>query len=122
VNRDQALAAAQSTRVSDRMEAASALAEMADAEVEPVLVKLLDDENLAVIGSVADALLQRAEPVGIRLFCIGFERANDQVGDHLTDSLRAVERNPRVVAVLKEAAREGQAGAVEALNWLRVRF
>jgi HEAT repeat protein len=64
MNRDQALAVARSPHWSERAAAASVLAEAADRELGPILVKLLDDENLAVIEAAADALLKRADFVG----------------------------------------------------------
>jgi hypothetical protein len=78
----------------------------------------LDPADTAVVQAAAEALLARRDDTGVRLFCTAYSLADDELGDHLNDSLLAVQWQPENVRLLRDAAKSGTPGASTALRWL----
>ena len=123
MNRQEAKSAALSPDWDQRAEAASILGATAADDVADLILRLLwDDEDLAVVDGAAEALLNRADEAGVRFFCIAYAEADDQLGDHLNDSLLRVRQDSRLLALFRRDAAMGQPGAIEALNWLHIEY
>jgi HEAT repeat protein len=106
---------------SERASAAASLAKTIDDETAPVLLRLLlDADDTAVVQAAAKALLARSDDSGVRLFCTAYAQADDELGDHLNDSLLAVSQQPENLRLMREAAQTGMQGAGKALRWLRL--
>jgi hypothetical protein len=106
---------------SARAAAARILAESIDNETRPVLLRLLlDHADTAVVQAAAEALLARCDDLGINVFCTAYAQADDDLGDHLNDSLLTIRRQPENLSLMREAARSGMPGARRALLWLRI--
>jgi hypothetical protein len=121
VDRAEALLASTSEDWSERAAAARVLAEALDDETRPALLRLLSDhENTAVVQVAAESLLARRDGLGIDLFCVAYAQADDELGDHLNDSLLAVPQQPENLSLMREAAQRGVPGAIQALQWLRL--
>jgi len=121
VDRAEALVASTSEDWSDRAAAAKVLALSIDEETKPVLLQLLlNQEDTAVVQAAAEALLARCDDSGINLFCIAYAKADDELGDHLNDSLLAVPQQPENIRLIRDAAQKGMPGAIRALLWLRL--
>jgi hypothetical protein len=119
VTREEALRAALSPLWSDRAVAATELTAQLDEEVEPIVQRLLADEDTGVIEAAAAGLLARRDLHGVRLFCSTHVEADEHVGDHLNDVLRdAVRATPAIIGLLRTATERGQPGAGEVLSWL----
>jgi hypothetical protein len=80
----------------------------------------MDADNTAVVQTAARALLARSDDSGVRLFCIAYAQADDELGDHLNNSLLAVSEQPDNLRLMREAAQNGMPGARKALRWLRL--
>jgi HEAT repeat protein len=121
VDRTEALVASTSEDWSERAAAARVLAEALDDETKPALLRLLSDhDNTAVVQAAAESLLARRDSLGIDLFCVAYAQADDELGDHLNDSLLAVPQQPENLSLMREAAQRGMRGAIQALQWLRL--
>jgi hypothetical protein len=121
VDRAEALAASTSEDWSERAAAAKVLAESIDDETKPVLLRLLlDHDDTAVVQATAEALLARCDDLGINLFCVAYAQADDELGDHLNDSLLAAPQQPDNLSLIRDAAQRGTPGAMRALQWLRL--
>jgi HEAT repeat protein len=119
VDRAEALVASTSEDSSRRAASATVLAETINDETEPVVLRLLlDPADTAVVQAAAEALLARRDDTGVRLFCTAYSLADDELGDHLNDSLLAVQWQPENVRLLRDAAKSGTPGASTALRWL----
>lgn len=121
MNYEEANKAAHSPEWSRRAEAAAVLATRAGDDDEPMILRLLaDEEDTAVTVAAAEALLDRIDAVGVRLLCIAYSEAGDETIDHINDTLRRVKTSPELKALFRGAAREGQTGAAEVLSWLHI--
>jgi len=121
VDRAEALVASTSEDWSERAAGARVLAESIDQETKPVLFRLLlDHDNTAIVKAAAEAVLARRDDLGINLFCVAYAEADDEVSDHLNDSLLAVPQPPDNLSLMRDPAQRGTPGAIQAPQWLRL--
>lgn len=119
MDRATALAASRSSTWQHRADAAEVLATMGDAEADAAVIRLLNDDDLAVVRRAAACLLALPTATALACFTSVYAVADDQAGDSMNDELRvAVAMDQRVRPALGLLADAGDSGARSALAWL----
>lgn len=123
---EDVLTSARSDDVDERTDAAVTLVLwIGDERADAALLNALEDpDDTAPVFAAAEALLECATPVALRLFALGWARADDQTGDWMADALRFARSSGAVgrdsfEGLLADDNEEVRDGARSILDWMR---